>query len=69
MDMGSEVVPIEIKSGQTMNDEFLKGLNYYRKLNPTVKQSWLIYGGDKYYQDERHKICPYDQMVRKIVDI
>ncbi|MFQ5685648.1 MAG: ATP-binding protein [Candidatus Scalindua sp.] len=69
MDMGSEVIPIEIKSGQTMNDEFLKGLNYYRILNPAVKQSWLIYGGDKYYQDEGHKICPYNQMTRKIVDI
>ncbi|MBS1259700.1 MAG: hypothetical protein MAG551_02780 [Candidatus Scalindua arabica] len=69
MDMGSEVIPIEIKSGQTMNDEFIKGLSYYRTLNPAVKQSWLIYSGDKYYQDEGHKICPYDQMTRKIVDI
>ncbi len=69
MDMGSEVIPIEIKSGQTMNDEFLKGLNYYRTLNPTVKQSWLIYGGDKYYLDGEHKICPYDQMTRRIVKL
>ena len=69
MDMGSEVIPIEIKSGQTMNDEFLKGLNYYRSLNPSVKQSWLIYGGDKYYQDGGHKICPYDLMTRKIVKL
>jgi len=45
MDMGSEVVPIEIKSGQTVNDEFFKGLNYYRALNSTVRKTWLIYGG------------------------
>ncbi|KHE90590.1 MAG: DUF4143 domain-containing protein [Candidatus Scalindua rubra] len=69
MDLGSEVIPIEIKSGQTMNDEFFKGLNYYRTRNPTVKQSWLIYGGDKYYQDGEHKICPYDQMNRRIVKL
>lgn len=69
MDMGSEIIPLEIKSGQTMNDEFLKGLNYYCALNTNVKQSWLIYGGDKYYQEEKHKICPFDQMTKRIVDI
>ncbi len=69
MDMGSEVIPIEIKSGQTMNNDFLKGLNYYRALNPDVNQSWLIYGGDKYYQEDGHKICPYNKMTEKIIAI
>ncbi len=69
MDMGSEVIPVEVKSGQTMNDEFLKGLNYYRSLNPDVKQSWLIYGGDKCYQEDEHRICPYDQINKEIVEI
>ena len=62
MDKGSEVIPIEIKSGQTVADEFFKGLNYYRELNPAVKQSWLIYGGDKFYQENGHHICPYDKI-------
>jgi len=66
MDLGSEVVPMEIKSGQTIADDFFKGLNYYRSLNSTVKKSWLIYGGDKSYQDNGHQICPYDQMEEKL---
>ena len=60
MDMGSEVIPIEIKSGQTIADDFFKGINYYKKLNPAAKQSWLIYGGDKSYQENGHNVCPYD---------
>lgn len=62
MDMGSEIIPVEIKSGQTMTDEFFGSLNYYRKLNSDVKQSWLIYGGDKSYQESGHNICPYDKI-------
>ena len=62
IDMGSEIVPVEIKSGQTITGEFFKSLNYYRKLNPSVRKSWLIYGGDKFYQDSGHHICPYDKI-------
>lgn len=62
MDMGSEVVPIEIKSGQTVNDEFFKGLDYYRALNSAVRKTWLIYGGHQYYRENEHVVCPYDQM-------
>lgn len=58
MDKGSEVVPVEIKSGQTVADEFFKGLDYYRKLNPAVKQSWLVYGGDQFYKEGGHHVCP-----------
>ncbi len=62
MDKGSEVVPVEIKSGQTVADEFFKGLNYYRKLNSAVKQSWLVYGGDKFYEENGHHVCPCDRI-------
>lgn len=62
MDKGSEVVPVEIKSGQTVADEFFKGLDYYRKLNPAVKESWLVYGGDKFYEEGGHHVCPCDRI-------
>lgn len=62
MDKGSEVVPVEIKSGQTVADEFFKGLDYYRKLNPAVKKSWLVYAGDKFYEEGGHHVCPYDRI-------
>ncbi len=62
MDMGSEVIPVEIKSSQTVSDEFFKGLHYYRKLNPRVKESWLIYGGDHSYEDKGHKVFAYNKI-------
>jgi predicted AAA+ superfamily ATPase len=47
LDYGNYVIPIEIKLGKTINSDFLKGLNYYYKLNPSIKgKGYLIYGGD-----------------------
>lgn len=65
LDLGSEVIPVEIKSGQTVADEFFKGLNYYRKLNPAAKRSWLVYGGDKLYREDGHYVCPYDKIAEQ----
>jgi len=62
MDMGSEMIPVEIKSGQTIADEFFRGLNYYRELNSDVRQSWLVYGGDKSYKESGHNVCSYDKI-------
>ncbi len=42
---GYMVNQIEIKSGQTINSDFFKGLNYFSALNKDINQSYLIYGG------------------------
>lgn len=47
LDNGSKVLPIEIKSGQTINSEFFKGLEYWRQLTGLADSpAILIYGGD-----------------------
>ena len=47
VDSGSKVLPIEIKSGQTINTDFFKGLEYWRKLTGLLDSpAALIYGGD-----------------------
>ncbi|RKY07525.1 MAG: AAA family ATPase [Planctomycetota bacterium] len=47
LDYGSKVIPIEIKSGQTINTEFFKGIEYWRKLTGLADSpAALIYGGD-----------------------
>jgi hypothetical protein len=47
VDSGSKVLPIEIKSGQTVNTDFFKGLEYWRKLTGLLDSpAALIYGGD-----------------------
>jgi predicted AAA+ superfamily ATPase len=47
LDHGQNVIPIEIKSGQTINPDFFKGLEYWRRLtgDPDLPAA-LIYGGD-----------------------
>jgi len=44
---GSKILPIEIKSGQTISREFFRGLEYWRKLTgQSDSPAVLIYGGD-----------------------
>jgi predicted AAA+ superfamily ATPase len=57
---GSKVLPIEIKSGQTINSGFFKGLEYWRKLtNLTNTPAVLIYGGNNptFFKDT--KVLPW----------
>ena len=49
LDYGIDVAIIEIKAGKTFNPSFLKGINYYKKLNNTITRSIVIYGGKESY--------------------
>lgn len=45
---GHEAVPIEIKSGETLNDDFFSGFRYFRKhVSPTPPRQVLVYGGKR----------------------
>ena len=47
IDHGTHLSPLEIKTGQTINQDYFKGLNFWRKLaGETSGQAWLVYGGD-----------------------
>lgn len=46
LENASELIPIEIKSGKTIHEDFFKGLKYFQKLaGAKPKNSYLIYGG------------------------
>ena len=45
IDKSFHLVPIEIKSGKTIHDEFFKGIRYWKKLSGE-KQGKIIYAGD-----------------------
>ncbi len=47
LDKGAKVDQIEIKSGQTVNKDFFKGLKYFSKINPDIEKSHVVYGGDR----------------------
>ena len=47
IDEGAQQIPIEIKSGQTINSDWLKGLKYWQSLTKQgANDSYVIYGGD-----------------------
>lgn len=50
LDQGEDLVPIEVKSGQTFTDDYLKSLTYWRTLpGQTHCRAALVYGGDASY--------------------
>ena len=56
MDHGQELVPIEVKSGQTFASDFLKSLAYWKSLPGQEHcRAALVYGGDSSYI--RHRIA------------
>ncbi|HFD86152.1 MAG TPA: ATP-binding protein [Gammaproteobacteria bacterium] len=47
IDHGTHLSPLEIKSGQTINRDYFKGLDFWRKLaDESAGKAWLVYGGD-----------------------
>ncbi len=55
IDRGSKLIPIEIKSGQTINEEFFKALEYFDSIsNHAVGKQLLVYGGTR--PSVRHSI-------------
>ena len=48
LDKGENQIPIEVKSGETVASDFLKGLHYWRKLvKDQTAPAALVYGGDR----------------------
>jgi hypothetical protein len=45
LDQGTELTALEIKSAQTINTSFFKGITYFSKLSGKVGRSILVYGG------------------------
>ncbi len=48
IDANSKIISIEIKSGQTIRQDYFKGLKYYKKLSGIkTEQQFVVYGGDQ----------------------
>ncbi|MFN9518888.1 MAG: ATP-binding protein, partial [Bacteroidota bacterium] len=45
IDQSSQVIPVEIKTASTFNTDYVKGINYWKKINPGTKKSYVIYTG------------------------
>lgn len=43
---GNELIPVEIKSGQTISPEMFKGLDFWKKIQETESKRFLVYSGE-----------------------
>jgi hypothetical protein len=60
LDNGKNLVPIEIKSGETLAASFFDGLRYFISMGPPALPSGvLIHGGDALYQRENFIVRPW----------
>jgi len=58
---------VEIKSSTTINTEFFKGLNYYRKLNEN-SLPFLVYGGAENMKRKEAEVFKWND-TKKLLDI
>jgi len=49
IDEGSELIPVEIKSGQTITGDYFKGLKFWRQLTGQSK-GVIFYGGEAHQE-------------------
>ena len=45
IDQGNKLIPVEVKSGQTIVEDYFSGLNYWQSLNKETEEAFLVYGG------------------------
>lgn len=58
---GVQIEAIEIKSGKTIQQDFFKGLNYLKKINPTTN-SYVVYGGDQFQKRSDAIVYGFNQL-------
>jgi len=60
IDAGQKLIPLEIKSGQTVNASFFNGLRYFCALGPPASGTGvLVHGGDSTYKRENFIVRPW----------
>jgi predicted AAA+ superfamily ATPase len=64
VDAGKRLIPIEVKSGETVDASAFDGLRYFTSLGfPASKTSVLIHGGEARYQRESFIVRPWYRCV------
>lgn len=65
---GDGLKAIEIKSGVTINEDFFKGLEFFKKLaGLSDDKQFLVYGGEKDYERSAGRVISWQGFAEKIV--
>jgi uncharacterized protein len=63
---GIKTEAIEIKSGRTIQKEYFKGLNFLKKIKPTIN-AHLVYGGEEFQKRSEATVWSFDK-ISKILE-
>ena len=64
IDTGMKLIPVEVKSGETVDHSLFDGLRYFTSLGtPASRTGVLIHGGETKYQRENIIVRPWYQCV------
>ena len=65
VDLGLKLVPIEIKSGQTISTDYFSGLRKWLSwAGPEAGSAYLVYGGDESQERKEGQVVPWRQLAR-----
>lgn len=63
IDKGNEITPIEVKSSETFNNNFVKGLNYFNSLSESQSgKGYLVYSGKTLRELNNIKTINYQEI-------
>lgn len=57
---GNQVIPIEIKSAQTFDAGFARGIEYYQKVSESDTSGRIIYAGDTEFESEAYEVRHFE---------
>ena len=60
IEQGVTLVPVEIKSGQTVQPDFFRGIEDWRRISGLGDgEAWLVFGGDREERRGRLRVLPW----------
>ena len=65
IDQGTRLLPVEIKSGETITESYFKGLNHWLKLaGRDAGHPFVVYGGNKKQQRSHVTVLPWQEVTK-----
>ena len=62
VDENNKLIPIEIKSGETITGDYFKNLNFWKSLSNSREKGFVVYGGDHIQKREQSEIVSWNAL-------
>jgi len=68
VNLGNRSFPVEIKSGSTLNTDFLRNIHYLRKLTAETQAAGLIFGDRRRSETQGVKVAGWDKVAQLLTE-